>query len=183
MQPTLQMRDVWTVADLEALDVEDWRRYEIVDGSLLVSPSPDRLHEFVGAQVRAALQAALPPGLLVLGPLGVRIGASYLIPDLVVAERAAMRLTGPLAPAEVFVAIEVVSPGSITTDRVLKPAKYAATGIGHFWRVETDPAGVTVYELPAGGDTYREVGTWTPGQVARIERPFEVTVDLRTLVP
>ena len=49
MGPMVRMRDEWTVADLDALDVEDWFRYEIVDGALVVSPPTGRKHEFVSA--------------------------------------------------------------------------------------------------------------------------------------
>jgi Uma2 family endonuclease len=33
---------------------------------------------------------------------------------------------------------EVESPSSLTEDRVTKPAQYAAAGIRHYWRIETD---------------------------------------------
>ncbi len=36
--PTTTSRQVWTVADPEAIDDPDWRRYEIVDGALVVGP-------------------------------------------------------------------------------------------------------------------------------------------------
>jgi len=53
-----------------------------------------------------------------------------------------------LSPAEVLLAVEVVSPGSVTTDRITKPAQYAAAGIANFWRVETEPDELV---LPSSG--------------------------------
>jgi Uma2 family endonuclease len=36
--------------------------------------------------------------------------------------------------------VEVMSPGSVTTDQTDKPAEYAAARILHYWRLEQDPA-------------------------------------------
>lgn len=182
MQPMVQMRDVWTVADLQALDVEDWRRYEIVDGSLVVSPSTGGDHELVAEEIRASLRTALSEDLVVVGPMGVAVGRSYFIPDLVVAARADVRRTAVLPPSSVVIAVEVVSPGSKTMDRVVKPAHFAAAGIAHYWRVETDPLSLTVYALSPGAATYTEAGTWFAGDTARIVEPFAVEIQIDALL-
>ena len=74
-------------------------------------------------------------------------------------------------------AVEIVSPGSVTTDRVTKPAQYAAAGIRHFWRVETRPVSLTAYALD--GSTYRELGTWGAGETAHLAEPSpaEIPID------
>jgi Uma2 family endonuclease len=179
--PKLQMRNTWTVEDLRALDLEDWRRYELVDGSLVVSPSASRGHERVSAEVRAALWNASPAELLVSGPIGVELGRSYRIPDLVVTARSVMNGPGDLDPGEILLVVEVVSPGSETTDRVTKAAQYAAAGIAHYWRVETDPVSLTAYRLASS--VYAEDGTWTAGQTAQLAEPFAVELDLNRLLP
>jgi Uma2 family endonuclease len=181
VQPSVQMRDVWTVEDLGRLEVEDRHRYEIVDGALVVSPTPSIRHEFVVADLRDALLAQLPPELRVLtGAVGIAIGRSYRIPDLRVV-RASLRGTSAdrLSPADVRLAVEVVSPGSMTMDRVMKPAQYAAAGIPGYWRVETEPVSLSAYHLPAGAAVYAELGTWGPGEIATVALPFpaEIAVD------
>ena len=62
----------------------------------------------------------------------------------------------------VLLAVEVVSAGSVTTDRVTKPAEYAQAGIPHFWRVDAlrGPL-LEAFDLQAGA--YRSVGTWSQG--------------------
>jgi Uma2 family endonuclease len=181
MQPLADTRRAWTIADLEQLDIEDWRRYEIVDGSLAVSPSPGREHEFVVAALRDTLRRLLPDTWAVLGSLGVELGRSYRIPDILVVHRRAREAqpSGHLRSDEVLLVVEVVSPGSVTTDRVTKPAQYAAAGIRAFWRVETDPISLSAYVLRAG--TYAEVGTWGLGETARITEPFPVTIEVDRL--
>jgi Uma2 family endonuclease len=184
MQPTVRMRNVWTIEDVQALDVEDWWRYEIVDGALVVSPSAAGDHELASEEVRAAIRAALPAGFAIVGPMGVEIGRSYRIPDLLVTERARLRRgVDRLHPSDIVLVVEVVSPGSVTTDRITKPAQYAAAGIGSFWRVETDPVSLTAYTLAPGASTYTELGQWRAGELARISDPFPVQLDLTTFAP
>lgn len=184
MQPTVQMRDVWTVEDVQALEVEDVRRYEIVDGALLVSPTPGLRHESVIARIRNAVQSSAGPEVEVLtGNVGIAFARSYRIPDLVVVP-ADFASTDALVlvPADVHLAVEVVSPGSVTTDRITKPAQYAAARIAHYWRVETDPVSLTAYALPAGGSVYTEAGTWSAGEIAHLTAPFAVDIELDRLL-
>ncbi len=56
-----------------------------------------------------------------------------------------------LRPQHCALVVEVMSPGSVTTDQTDKPAEYAAARIPHYWRVEHDPAEGTlsVFLLPA----------------------------------
>lgn len=121
MAPVLEMRDTWTFADLQAelarthgaLDDVDWRRYEIVDGALVVRPSTTPFHEFVSEAIRATIRASLPPNTSVIGPVGVDLGRSYRIPDLVVVPNHVFACDAALLdPSEVVLAVEVVSPGS-----------------------------------------------------------------------
>jgi len=58
----VESHQFWTFDDLQALlkDV-DWRRYEIVDGALVVSPSVAMRHEATLARIRRAIErGALP---------------------------------------------------------------------------------------------------------------------------
>jgi Uma2 family endonuclease len=41
-------------------------------------------------------------------------------------------------PEHCLLVVEVMSPDSVTTDQIDKPAEYAAFGILHFWRVELE---------------------------------------------
>lgn len=174
----------WTFDDLVALPESEWR-FEIVDGSLLVTPGPGLWPESVSDVLRARLRAVLPAGLRILGPVTVDIDPTYLIPDLMVLPQDVVRRGGAKAmAAEALLVIEIVSPGSASIDRILKPAKYAEAGIPHFWRVEFEPGlSLTAYALAEGAHTYTEVGTWTAGQTAPIRAPFEVDIDITELAP
>lgn len=190
MQPQLDMPREWTYDDLVAYveslphDVNP-HSYEIVDGALVVTPSPDIDHEFVSARLRFLLQTALGPNYLVAGPIDIDLHPSYRTPDLAVVRTALVgRRTRPIPPSDVLLVVEVVSPSSVTTDRITKPAQYAAAGIPAYWRVETSPeVSLTAYVLPGEADVYAEVGTWKAGQTAHLEQPFRVDVSIRRLTP
>jgi Uma2 family endonuclease len=185
---------VWTFADLDAWLPEyddagnqiDWRRFEILDGALVVSPSAAPRHEITTMRLAAALQPSVPSGYEVVGALGIDLGdTTYLVPDLVVVPtRIYFGEAKIVQPADALLAVEVVSPSSHTMDRITKPARYAQAGVRAFWRVETDPdVSLTAYSLPTGADHYDELGTWTRGQVAEIDQPFAARIEIDALAP
>jgi Uma2 family endonuclease len=82
-------------------------------------------------------------------------------------------------PAEsVQLAIEVVSPESLTRDRETKPMKYARAKIPHYWRVENhdDRAVVYVFELEPSTGAYTSTGIFHDRM--KVSVPFPVDLDL-----
>jgi len=78
----------WTIDDLDALP-DDGLRYELVDGVLLVSPSPLLPHQVGLAALLVRLTSAAPADLRVLpAPLDVPFSRTrQLQPDIVVLHR------------------------------------------------------------------------------------------------
>ncbi len=175
---TLPVRhDGWTVADLYDLP-DDGMRYELVDGALVVSPPPVLRHEHVVTQLAILLDGVLDQPWVVVAGGGLRFDdRNYRQPDLQVVRRAA--LGQELAePGDVLLAVEVMSPSSVSTDRVTKPAQYAAAGIPYFWRVELrDPALVT-HSL--GGAVYAETGRFIDEAV--VDEPVHLSFPLAQLL-
>ena len=79
---------------------------------------------------------------------------------------------------KVLAVVEVVSPGSETTDRVVKPLEYAEAGIPYYWRVENaeDEPVVHTYKLDRAAGVYRATGV----HEAEVKRDlgFPVRIDL-----
>jgi Uma2 family endonuclease len=165
----------WTWADLQEIP-DDGHRYEIIDGSLYVSPSPSRPHQIAAGRIRDLLLAAASDDVEVVETVDIEMDRSVFEPDVVVLPaELAYRTGGPLKPAEVLLAVEVVSPSSRRMDRLLKPAVLAEAGVPAYWRVELEgpqTPSVTVYEL--AGTAYREVRTVTAGSAAVVDVPFRV---------
>jgi Uma2 family endonuclease len=77
----------------------------------------------------------------------------------------------------VHLAIEVVSPGTKTKDRTLRPAQYAAAGIKYFWRVENEDDAMVVYSfelLPEG--IYAPTGAFHSR--IKLDRPFPIDIEV-----
>jgi Uma2 family endonuclease len=145
--------DGWTVDDLPE-DVDF--RYELVDGSLLVSPPPRPRHQDVSAQLALRISPLLGAEWRCGGPMGVYFDRrNYREPDVAIYRRAALEGERLLAE-DVLLAVEVMSPSSVKNDRITKPAQYAAAGIPYFWRLELEPLVLLTYALD--GETYRETG-------------------------
>lgn len=140
-------------------------RMEFVDGIIRMGPTPTRRHQIVADNLRVALKAVCPDDLRIVGVQEVRIGELHRRnPDLMAIQAVADDLdAASFAPAAVAMAIEVVGPGTETTDRLHKPAEYASAGIEHYWRIEIQPAvEVHTYRLGESG-RYLESGLFTPG--------------------
>ena len=93
--------------DLESMP-DDGHRYELIDGSLIVTPAPSVDHQRVLAALHLLLHAACPPDLEVLfAPVDVALAEDTVMqPDLLVARRRDLTQRDlPRAPA---LAVEVI---------------------------------------------------------------------------
>src|SRR5579859_884100 len=62
-----------TVADLDRIP-DDGRRYELLDGVLIVSPRPTTIHQFVATRLASMLDRDCPEGLCVVAEPAVQLG-------------------------------------------------------------------------------------------------------------
>lgn len=173
----------WTTDDLEALP-EDGLRRELLDGVLLVSPSPTDIHQIIAMRLGVLLEENCPADLQVTQGVEVRISPRRsFIPDVLVAtDEAASRRGRFYAPQEVVLAVEIVSPTSQSMDRITKPALYAKAGIPYYWLVETD-GGLLVrtYKLDFEDEVYQPAGTFT--DAIEVNEPWGIEIPLARLRP
>jgi Uma2 family endonuclease len=85
-------------------------------------------------------------------------------------------------PHEVLLAIEVVSPGSVTMDRVAKPALYAQAEIPCYWRVETEH-GIVVHTHRLKPDAEIYVPTGRFDDVIDVDEPWPIRVPVSKITP
>ncbi len=128
----------WTAAMVRELP-DDGKRYECIDGELLVTPSPGTLHQWIVAQLLrrvaayvedAALGAALP------APLDVELDDGMIVQPDVLAFRLTSGISAQRIPGlDLLLVIEVLSPGTASRDRGIKRAFYQRIGVGEYWIV------------------------------------------------
>jgi Uma2 family endonuclease len=165
-----------TIDDLDLLP-DDGRRYEIIDGSLLVSPPALPRHQVGATQLLHALHAAAPDHFITLaGGAGIiRRPDRFLVPDVVVVSRASIDEPAKGFDArDVVVAVEVVSPSNPSNDLVLKRALYADLGIPHYWILDSrgEPQ-LDVLRLCGG--RYEETTLRAAERISLVE-PFGITL-------
>lgn len=175
--------DGWTTDDLDALPDDGYRR-ELMDGVLLVSPSPTDIHQAVVWRLTAALEGTCPDDYNVNQGVEVRISRQRsFIPDvLVTTDEAAQRGSAWYEPHEVMLAVEVVSRGSQVMDRITKPALYAHTGIPFYWRIEIEGRIVVhTHKLDSDHEIYVPTGQWS--DVVTAEEPWKIHIPITRITP
>ncbi|MBB5789054.1 Uma2 family endonuclease [Jiangella mangrovi] len=171
--------DGWTVADLEEFP-DDGLRYELVDGTLLVTPAPLGPHQDAVLGLALLLGPATPSRLkLYIAPRDWQPDdRTSFQPDVFVIRREDDQ-AAPIAAAPSLV-IEVLSRSTRRTDRALKYATYAEHGVASYWIVDPDEPSIVAYDLKDGA--YVEVGRAAGDQSVTLRQPFEVTVTPKSLV-
>lgn len=173
----------FTVSNYRALP-EEARRWELIDGALLVNASPGRPHQFVAFEIVSALRAAVAPELIAIYEIDVLLDDhTVLIPDIVVAKRTDYFSDAPELPVgAVVLAVEVVSPSSRRMDRFLKPQMYAEAGVPAYWRVELDTtSGVRIATYILRDGAYVEGPSASGNGTLALQTPFPLVVDLASL--
>ncbi|MFE3267221.1 Uma2 family endonuclease [Streptomyces sp. NPDC059215] len=179
----------WMHSQISAEQYDSWSEkqcagIEIVDGMVVVSPSGSKRHNRPARILANALDTAAGPDWNADTDFDVRLQDVPLTnrrPDVIVYRAETIDLT-PTRPEHVLLVVEVVSPGSETTDRVVKVDQYAKAGIPFYWRVEQAATGVPIVYtsiLDPADRTYRD-GEMFTGTV-RATVPFPITVDLGLL--
>ena len=165
----------FTVYDLEAMP-DDGRRYELIDGILLVTPAPGWPHQEMALTLAIVLREPCPPELRVLiAPFAVRTSLRDEVqPDVLVARYG--DLTEDDLPVAPVLAVEVLSRSTGLKDRNLKKAHYERIGVQSYWILDpSDPGGLEVYQLGPDG-IYALTATVTGDEVLPVRTPFAVTV-------
>lgn len=170
---TMPLSGDWTVDDLDRLP-DDGLRYELVDGVLLVSPSPRAPHQVALSAMLVLLSNAAPPHLRVLpAPLDIAFSRTRLLqPDIVVLHED--QLTGLKVVGLPLLAVEVLAPSTRATDMTLKRHVLEQAGVPSYWLLDPEVPYLTVLELSDGG--YRDVAHVQSGEGFDAQLPFPVRV-------
>lgn len=189
-----QPRRLLTVADYLARGEDhDGVRHELQEGILVMAASPFPRHQRCILRLGAQLEPQLPDHLDVFPDVDIDLQlvpptrpGTVRRPDIAVVTRAGFdrreREGGILQSSELVVAIEILSPGSVRVDRVLKNSEYADAGVPYYWLVDIGENGdrpqLTAHHL-AGAFGYVGAGSVVGSYTAT--EPFPVRIDLDAL--
>jgi Uma2 family endonuclease len=158
----------WTYSEYARFP-DDGNRYEVVDGEVLVTPSPSPMHQLVLGRVYLALHEYVERHALgiVLPDVDVLFATGHFLrPDVVFVP--ADRRDGisdrgiEVAPGLI---VEIQSPTSSSIDRVKKPRRYGDFGVPEYWVLDPVAREVLIWKFAEGArEPERHAGRfeWRP---------------------
>lgn len=162
-----------TVDDLRDAP-DDGHRYELLDGSLVVTPAPGIDHQRCVVALTVKLVAAAGPDLQVLvAPFDwvVSRGTRFQ-PDVLVARNADLGSENLQRPP--VLAVEVLSPSTRLIDLGAKRLAYASAGLPAYWVVDPEVPSLTALRLQ-GAELVDQA--YVEGEQAYVtNHPFEVRI-------
>lgn len=162
----------YTVEDLEGMP-DDGRRYELIDGTLLVSPAPVPRHQKIVTMLLVNLQPSCPADLHVFpAPFAVQPSKNTEVqPDVLVCRDS--DLTDKLLPVAPLLAVEILSPSTALYDLNTKKAVYERMGVPTYWVIDPEVPTLTVFEFGADG-LYEQTVVVKADEVFEATAPFPV---------
>jgi Uma2 family endonuclease len=148
----------WTYEDYLRLP-DDGKRYEIIEGVLYVTNAPNADHQYsvteAGAELRNFVKAH-KLGRVLVAPFEVHLAprTKPVQPDILFVRRDRW----PKGHVAYFAGapdliVEVISPSSVRTDRVIKFTAYEQAGVQEYWLINPHTRMIEVY-------------TWSNGEYA-----------------
>ncbi len=152
----------WTYDDYAALP-DDGKRYEVVNGVLYMSPSPNGGHQDAIGEIFSYLRMHVKLtglGLVRVAPFDVRLSPRDVFqPDILVVLNAHMdRVKNNYVLGAPDLVVEIVSPGTGGFDRREKQDAYAHAGVPEYWIVDANARTVEVLSLER--EKYRSLGVF-----------------------
>ena len=148
----------WTVDEVRALQDEHraWPRYELIDGELIVTPSPAIVHqraimEIIRLLARYTIEQDI--GELLTSPADLELAPGTIVqPDVfVLSQRGVMHWR---EARSLLLAVEVVSPSSRRVDRVTKRRFFSQVDVAEYWVIDPEDR---VFERTRGRELRVEI--------------------------
>ena len=146
----------WTYAELDRLpESETGDRYEVIEGELVVTPSPIPLHEDLTMELTFVVGPFVRDGHLgriYTAPIDVVFDERVVvIPDFVFVQLDRLHIVGPKAiegPPDLVV--EILSPSTSGRDLGVKMELYARFGAREYWILDPGARSLTIHSLEDG---------------------------------
>ena len=145
--------------DYKSLPESMTKRYELLDGELLMVPAPTTTHQIVSRNIEFLLHGFVRlhrVGTVLYAPVDVVLGVGntreIVQPDVlyISRERGSILFKEEVRGAPDLI-VEVLSPGTEERDRTYKKHLYGRYGVREYWIVDPDNAMIEVY-ASAGTD-------------------------------
>lgn len=144
---------IYTREDFYSLpESTDGKRYELIDGDLIVSPSPDYFHARIVQNVNYLLDHFVRQnnlGVVLCSPYDIELTENFIVvPDLIyISNKRQSIITRRNAQGAPDLLVEVHSPSNASRDRGVKRKRYQQYGVREYWMVDPDKRSLTVCDF------------------------------------
>jgi Uma2 family endonuclease len=152
----------YTVADLEHFP-SDGNRYELLDGVLLVTPTPNAAHQLLAMRLGHILMREInaPDRAYVFGPGVVTYPPrTQLEPDVLVVPARVPVSSKWIDYPDHWLAVEIYSPSSRIYDRDFKRDAYHALGVHDVWLIDIDDRSIELSQRAGVSTVVRDAIRW-----------------------
>ena len=132
----------------------DDERYELIDGELVIMPSPKVIHQRLILGLAWILQRLEGTGLgeLFVAPLDVILSDFDVVqPDIIFVSNARAHIIDDYIRGAPDLVVEILSPSTADYDRTVKRELYERYGVPEYWLVDPYAKTVTILRLSADG--------------------------------
>ena len=145
--------------------VESNQPTELIEGEVIVSPSPIVMHQRISRQLVALLLRVIPNGELFFAPMDVYFDAQNVLqPDVIwVAENSQCTIGEKYLDGPPDLLVEIFSPGTIRQDKITKFKLYERFGVREYWLVDPIEQYIEVYRLE--DEQFLQQGIYEPGNM------------------
>ena len=133
-------------------ELPDENRYELIEGEILMTPSPSLFHQKVAHRLNQSISnhvARNNSGDVYFAPLDVVLSEHNVVqPDILFVSnkrKAILKEENIQGPPDLVV--EITSRASLERDRLIKKALYARYGVQEYWLVDLEKGCIEVLSL------------------------------------
>ncbi len=160
----------FTYEDYKNLPESETKRYELLEGELVMVPSPTEPHQRVSGNMHLIIGQFVKErklGNVYSAPFDVLLSNENVVqPDIMfISKERANIITEEDIKGAPDLVIEIVSPATSRRDRTLKHTLYARHGVKEYWIVDPKGKSVEVYSLEKAG--FKLVKKYNSPQILR----------------
>ena len=170
----------FTYKDYKSLPESETKRYELLEGELIMVPSPNEYHQRISGRLEFILRAFVEDknlGRVYYAPLDVHLGEDVVQPDILfISKERCQIITKEEIRGGPDLVIEILSPATAERDCTYKKTLYARHGVREYWIV--DPEEKTVEVMTLGKAGFEICGTY--GKTKTLKSPIlpDLTINL-----
>lgn len=170
--------------DYKNLPESETKRYELLEGDLIMVPSPGFAHQRISGNIEFLLRVFIQEhnlGILLHSPFDVILSEENVVqPDILFVSKNRLNIiTEQNIQGSPDLVIEIFSPSTTGRDRTLKRTLYAKYGVKEYWLVDPETKTIEVLRLAERG--YIRDGLYKEGEMLTSSLLKGLRIDLKEI--